>query len=85
MDSASNAPGGIERPNDWQAAPSAESFRRKPRAGMSRRTRLARRIGWNLLPPLTFAAMVALWWGAVVFFKIPPICCRARARCSRES
>ena len=30
-----------------------------------------RRIAWNLLPPLTFAGMVALWWGAVVAFKIP--------------
>ena len=64
-------PGGIERPNDWQAPPSAEAFQRKPRAGMSKRARLVRRIAWNLLPPLTFAAMVALWWGAVVFFKIP--------------
>jgi len=62
---------GIDRPNDWQAPPSAETFQRKPRAGISKRARLARRIGWNLLPPLTFAAMVALWWGAVVLFKIP--------------
>jgi NitT/TauT family transport system permease protein len=71
MDSASNMPGGIERPNDWQAPPSAETFQRKPRAGMSKQARLVRRIAWNLLPPLTFAAMVAFWWGAVVFFKIP--------------
>jgi NitT/TauT family transport system permease protein len=71
MASASNLPSGIERPNDWQAPPSAETFQRKPRAGLSKRARLVRRIGWNLLPPLTFAGMVALWWGAVVFFKIP--------------
>ena len=71
MESASNLPRGIERPNDWQAPPSAETFQRKPRAGMSKRLRLARRIAWNLLPPLTFAVMVALWWGAVAFFKIP--------------
>ncbi len=32
---------------------------------------LARRVGWSLLPPLTFVAMVALWWGAVIVFKIP--------------
>ena len=62
---------GIDRPNDWQAPPSAQTFQRRPRAGMSKRVRLARRIGWNLLPPLTFAAMVALWWGAVVLFRIP--------------
>ena len=62
---------GIDRPNYWQAPPSAQTFQRRPRAGMSKRVRLARRIGWNLLPPLTFAAMVALWWGAVVLFRIP--------------
>ncbi len=33
--------------------------------------KLVRRIAWNLLPPLTFVAMVGLWWGAVVVFKIP--------------
>src|SRR3954471_2145441 len=37
----------------------------------SKTERTLRRIGWNLLPPLTFVAMVALWWGAVEFFKIP--------------
>ena len=26
---------------------------------------------WNLLPPLTFVAMVLLWWAAVEGFKIP--------------
>jgi len=62
---------GIDPPNDWQAPPSAQTFQRKSRAVISKRARLARRIGWNLLPPLTFAAMVALWWGAVVVFKIP--------------
>jgi NitT/TauT family transport system permease protein len=71
MDSARDMGSGIDRPNDWQAPPSAETFQRKPRAGISKRARLARRIGWNLLPPLTFAVMVALWWGAVVLFKIP--------------
>ena len=30
------------------------------------------RIGWNLLPPLTFVAMVALWWAVIRgSFKIP--------------
>ena len=71
MNPAPNVASGIERPNDWQAPPSAQTFQRKPRAGMSKRARLARRIAWNLLPPLTFVGMVALWWGAVVFFKIP--------------
>jgi NitT/TauT family transport system permease protein len=30
-----------------------------------------RRLGWNLLPPLTFIAMIVLWWAAVELFKIP--------------
>ena len=71
MNSARDMASGIDQPNDWQAPPSADTFQRKPRAGISKRARLARRIGWNLLPPLTFAGMVALWWGAVVLFKIP--------------
>jgi len=33
--------------------------------------RTVRRIAWNLLPPLTFVAMVGLWWAAVELFKIP--------------
>jgi NitT/TauT family transport system permease protein len=62
---------GITRADDWQAAPSAEAFQGKRRIGASKGARLIRRIAWNLLPPLTFAAMVALWWGAVVAFRIP--------------
>ncbi|MEP7084398.1 MAG: ABC transporter permease [Betaproteobacteria bacterium] len=33
--------------------------------------RTLRRIVWNLLPPLTFIAMIGLWWAAVEVFKIP--------------
>jgi len=61
--------GGIASPEDWQAPPSAEVFQAAP--GASKRFRLLRRVAWNLLPPLTFVGMVALWWGAVVLFKIP--------------
>ena len=60
----------IGRPDDWQAPPAAATFQPASAAG-SRGTRLARRIAWNLLPPLTFAVMVALWWGAVQLFRIP--------------
>jgi len=62
---------GIASAEDWQAPPSAEAFQPASPVGASRRFRRLRRIGWNLLPPLTFVAMVALWWGAVVAFKIP--------------
>jgi NitT/TauT family transport system permease protein len=33
--------------------------------------RKIKRVGWNLLPPLTFVAIVALWAAAVPLFKIP--------------
>ena len=69
--SSSRQAGAVAPPDDWQAPPSPETFQGKPRAGSSKRMRVLRRIAWNLLPPLTFVAMVALWWGAVVLFKIP--------------
>jgi NitT/TauT family transport system permease protein len=63
--------GAIAPPDDWQAAPSAASFKGTPRAATSKSVRRVRRFLWNLLPPLTFVAMVALWWGAVEAFSIP--------------
>ena len=61
----------IARPDDWQAPPSAAGFQTRPQPGTSKRLRVLRRVAWNLLPPLTFAGIVGLWWGAVVAFKIP--------------
>jgi NitT/TauT family transport system permease protein len=63
--------GAIARADDWQAPPEAEAFQGKSQRTRSKGTRFLRRIAWNLLPPMTFAAMVALWWGAVVAFRIP--------------
>ena len=37
----------------------------------SRRMRKVKRIGWSLLPPLTFIVIVAMWAAAVPIFKIP--------------
>lgn len=62
---------GLARPDDWQALPSAESFQATPAIGSSKSMRVVRRIAWNLLPPLTFAGMVGIWWGAVQLFQIP--------------
>ncbi len=42
----------------------------KPR--QSRAMRNAKRIGWNLLPPLTFVIIIGLWAAAIPVFKIPP-------------
>jgi NitT/TauT family transport system permease protein len=63
--------GGLARPDDWQAPLSAHSFQAKARRGGSRRMRTVRRVAWNLLPPLTFVAMVGIWWAAVEAFRIP--------------
>ena len=43
-----------------------------PVVRQSKAIRHAKRIGWNLLPPLTFVAIVALWGEAIPIFKIPP-------------
>jgi NitT/TauT family transport system permease protein len=37
----------------------------------SRGMRKLKRIGWNLLPPLTFVAIVGVWAAAIPLFKIP--------------
>ncbi|HEX6795060.1 MAG TPA: ABC transporter permease [Casimicrobiaceae bacterium] len=71
LTSSSHQASGIARPDEWQAPPSAEAFQGKARGGSANGYRLLRRIGWNLLPPLTFAAMVGVWWGCVVLFRIP--------------
>jgi NitT/TauT family transport system permease protein len=42
-----------------------------PKPRRSKTERAIRRLGWNLLPPLTFVAMVALWWAVVEIFTIP--------------
>ena len=70
MSATTSNQAGLSRQDDWEAPPSAAAFQTAPSTG-SKGTRLVRRIAWNLLPPLTFAAMVGLWWGAVQLFKIP--------------
>ena len=61
---------GVEQGSALGRAPAPE--RVEPiRPRRSRAERVVRRIGWNLLPPLTFLAIVALWWAAVKVFSIP--------------
>jgi len=69
--STQNEVRGLTPPDNWQAPPSAASFQSAERARPSKGIRFARRLAWNLLPPLTFAGIVALWWGGVELFKIP--------------
>jgi len=56
---------------NWQSAPSPRGFSSGAPAGRSSSLRMLRRVAWNLLPPITFLAMVGLWWGAVELFRIP--------------
>ncbi|MFO1281148.1 MAG: ABC transporter permease [Burkholderiales bacterium] len=63
----------VGAPADWQGPAPSATLARRP-AGAARTGKGARRlkrIGWSLLPPTTFAAMVGLWWGAVELFRIP--------------
>src|SRR5262252_6286178 len=63
--------GDATRPESRQESAPPELPAEAPRRKRSKTERAIRRIGWNLLPPLTFVGMIALWWGAVEFFKIP--------------
>jgi len=63
-------------PNALHAAAGDETSRgpavdAEPRKRTSKAMRKAKRVGWNLLPPLTFVAIVALWAAAVPIFNIP--------------
>ena len=55
---------------NWEGAlPSVDTARAPVKR--SRTMRVLVDIGWNLVPPLTFAAMVGLWSAAITIFKIP--------------
>jgi NitT/TauT family transport system permease protein len=64
-------PNGREGPNDLEAPLPAVSYEAGAKKKISKRMRKAKRIGWNLLPPLTFVAIVALWAVVIPIFKIP--------------
>ena len=62
----------LQSPNGWKPSAPAASLPVKSRNRQSKGMRHVRRVGWNLLPPLTFVAIVALWAAAIPIFKIPP-------------
>src|SRR5215468_560827 len=66
-----NETGDVVRPSAWPLPSAAEQLLEQPKRRRSRTERAIRRIGWNLLPPLTFVGMIALWWAVVEVFKIP--------------
>lgn len=62
--------GDLQRQRDWSTAlPSAAATGAVPRRSKSMRRLIA--IGWSLLPPLTFVAMVTLWSVSIKVFSIP--------------
>ncbi len=63
--------GDVVRPASLLTLGSAEAPEETPRKKRSKAVRTMRRIGWNLLPPLTFVAIVGVWWAAVELLKIP--------------
>jgi len=64
-------PGPVQTPGDWKAPLSAVIYPIGVKGGRSKIVRRVKRIGWSLLPPLTFAAMVGLWSLSVALFEIP--------------
>jgi NitT/TauT family transport system permease protein len=61
---------GLDRQGAWEATLPALPEAGETRARSKTRRRLVR-IGWSLLPPLTFVAIVGLWSLAVNLFRIP--------------
>ncbi len=65
--SSSGSPPASTPSRTSSGGPASDSTRK----ARSKRGRALRRAGWNLLPPLTFVAIVALWSWSVSFFNIP--------------
>jgi NitT/TauT family transport system permease protein len=62
--------GDLKDQRDWSAAaPAAPPARETPRRSRATRNLIA--LGWSLLPPLTFIAMVVLWSVSITVFNIP--------------
>jgi NitT/TauT family transport system permease protein len=62
---------GLANPRDWEAALPAAMPPESVKRQRSKAMRRAIRIGWNLVPPLTFLGIVALWWAVIAIFRIP--------------
>jgi NitT/TauT family transport system permease protein len=69
--SLKTAQGPVQGQRDWEAPLSAVMYPADFKPQKSKRKRVLLRVGRSLLPPATFAAMVALWSGAIAVFNIP--------------
>jgi NitT/TauT family transport system permease protein len=61
----------LDRRGNWEAPLPVPSFESTGRKARSKSGRTLRRIAWNLLPPLTFVAIVGIWALVVRLFSIP--------------
>ncbi len=61
----------LRQQSNWEAPLSVSSFTGVSDRRRSKNVRRLMRIGWNLLPPLTFVAIVGLWSAAIHLFRIP--------------
>jgi NitT/TauT family transport system permease protein len=68
---ATGEPSDLDRRGSWEGTLPTRDFGAPSGAARSKTVRRLRRLGWNLLPPLTFAAIVALWAIVVRVFSIP--------------
>ena len=61
---------GLQGQRNWESAlPTVSPEQARPKR--SKTMRLLSSIAWNLLPPLTFIAIVGLWSVSITVFKIP--------------
>jgi NitT/TauT family transport system permease protein len=71
QEASSGSGGQIEIQRNWEAASLPASSSSDTGSKGAKPLRRLRRLGWNLLPPLTFIGMVGLWAAAIDVFKIP--------------
>ncbi len=71
LKASSAHPDGLQSSTNWESPDAVLSPAGVRSNKRSKGMRAAMRVGWNLLPPLTFLAIVALWAAAIPIFRIP--------------
>ncbi|MDQ6618326.1 MAG: ABC transporter permease [Pseudomonadota bacterium] len=62
---------GLARTSDWDSPAAVVAPALPGTVASSKRMRSAMRFAWNMLPPLSFLGIVALWAAIIPIFKIP--------------
>jgi NitT/TauT family transport system permease protein len=71
MNKTSPSATAFQAQRDWET-PLVATMPAEPKSRRSKGMRTLTHLAWNLLPPLTFIAIVALWAAAIALFDIPP-------------